>query len=398
MLRRGGSSGKWRMIYHLSAPAGQSINDFISKENLSFSLHYASVDDATSILSRLGKGALLAKVDLKSAFRMVPVHRDDWELLGIYWKQAYYVDTCLPFGLRSAPYLFNQFAEALQWILQNNYDFRWLIHYLDDYLIISHTDSPECKHLLERFLRVCELLGIPVAMDKVDGPATVIIFLGLELDSVLQQIRLPAEKLKAILKELDEWRQRRKATKRQLLSLVGKLSFAARAVPAGCLFTRRLIKLATTVKQLHHCVRLNEEAQADISWWKEFLPTWNGTALFVDKIATAAADLELYTDASGTHGCGAFYRGAWFHYDWQPSQQLRSIQWQELFAILAAALTWGNLWKQKKLVPLRQSPHRPSMAEKGVKTATSDDPATQTVLSGGSKRFHGHNETSTREI
>ncbi len=80
------------------------------------SLQYSSVDDATTILSRLGKGAL---VDLKSAFSMVPVHRHDWELLGIHWRRAYYVDTCLPFGLRSARYLFNQFAEALQWILQN---------------------------------------------------------------------------------------------------------------------------------------------------------------------------------------------------------------------------------------------------------------------------------------
>ena len=125
-------NGKWRMIHHLSAPTGQSINDFITKD--AFSLHYSSVDDATNILSSLGKGALLAKVDLKSAFRMIPVHREDWELLGIQWKQAYYVDTCLPFGLRSAPFLFNQFAEALQWILQNNYGIHWLIHYLDDYL------------------------------------------------------------------------------------------------------------------------------------------------------------------------------------------------------------------------------------------------------------------------
>ena len=47
----------------------------------------------------------MAKVDLKSAFRMVPVRRQDWELLGMKWKEAYYIDTCLPFGLRSAPYL-----------------------------------------------------------------------------------------------------------------------------------------------------------------------------------------------------------------------------------------------------------------------------------------------------
>ncbi len=70
-----------------------------------------------------------------------------------------------------------------------------------------------------------------------------------------------------------------------LLSLVGKLSFAARAVPAGRLFIRRLITLSTKVKQFHHHIRLNEEAQADIAWWMSFLPTWNGTALFVDRTA-----------------------------------------------------------------------------------------------------------------
>ena len=69
------------MILHLSAPLGKSINDHISKEN--FSLHYASVDDAIHMLSALGKGALMAKVDLKSAFRMVPVWRQDWDLLGM---------------------------------------------------------------------------------------------------------------------------------------------------------------------------------------------------------------------------------------------------------------------------------------------------------------------------
>jgi hypothetical protein len=347
-------NGKWRMIHHLSAPAGQSINDGISKDD--FSLHYSSVDDATSILHKLGKGALLAKVDLKSAFRMVPVRREDWELLGIRWKQAFYIDTCLPFGLRSAPFLFNQFAEALQWILQNNYGLHWLIHYLDDYLIMAPAtpaDSSDCQELLAVFLRVCKLLGIPVAMEKVDGPATIIIFLGLELDSVLQQIRLPLEKLTAILAELEEWTHRTKATKRQLLSLIGKLSFAARAVPAGRLFIRRLITLSTKVQRLHHHIRLNEEARADIAWWQSFLPTWNGTASFVDRFTTPATDLNIYTDASGTHGCGAYFRGEWFHYAWPPSQQLSkhtSIQWQELFAIVAAAFTWGHLWQQKRIL------------------------------------------------
>ena len=311
---------RWRMIQHLSAPAGSSVNDCIPRD--AFSLHYSSVDDAVRLLLTTGPGALMAKADLKSAFRMIPVRRQDWELLGMRWNGAYYFDTCLPFGLRSSLYLFNEYAEALQWILHHNYGMSSLIHYPDDYFLTGPAQSSACATQLHQLLQGCAHLGIPVAMDKVDGPATSLTFLGLELDSVQQQIRLPPTKLDEILTELHDWSHRTKATKRSLLSLIGKLSFAARAVPAGRLFLRRLITLSTTVRQLHHRIRLGRQARADLAWWTEFLPTWNGTARFVDPSCTPAPDLSLYTDASGTLGCGAFFLGHWFHYSWQPHQPL----------------------------------------------------------------------------
>ena len=101
-------NGKWRMIMHLSVPAGRSVNDGIHPDE--FSLHYSSVDDAVAILLHLGKGALMAKIDLKSAFQMIPVHCTDWDPFGMYWWGQYYVDTCLPFGLRSAPFLSNEYT------------------------------------------------------------------------------------------------------------------------------------------------------------------------------------------------------------------------------------------------------------------------------------------------
>ena len=76
-------NGKWRMILHLSAPEGISINDFISKED--FAINYSTIDAAVALLSRFDKGAMMAKVDLKSAFRMVPILASEWELLGMYW-------------------------------------------------------------------------------------------------------------------------------------------------------------------------------------------------------------------------------------------------------------------------------------------------------------------------
>ena len=81
----------------------------------------------------LGPGCFMAKTDLKSAFRLIPVHPDDWNLLGIYWKGQYYVVMYLPFGLRSAPFLFNQLSDALEWILIHNYGVKHVLHILDDF-------------------------------------------------------------------------------------------------------------------------------------------------------------------------------------------------------------------------------------------------------------------------
>ena len=86
-------ANKWHMIQHLSAPAGSSINDFISKE--AFSLHYSSMDDAVRILITMGPAVLMVKADLKPAFRIIPVCPQDWELLGMQWNSAFYFDTRL---------------------------------------------------------------------------------------------------------------------------------------------------------------------------------------------------------------------------------------------------------------------------------------------------------------
>ena len=99
-------TGGCRMIMHLSAPRDHSINDGILKED--FSLHYSTIDDAVQMIHQLGSNTLLAKIDIKSAFRTIPVRVEDQELLGINWRDKFYVDCCLPFGLRSASYIFNQ--------------------------------------------------------------------------------------------------------------------------------------------------------------------------------------------------------------------------------------------------------------------------------------------------
>ena len=93
---------KWHMIVDLSNPGGQSVNNGIPKPFCS--LRYPFIADAIQFIRMLGPGTLLLKVDLKSAYCIVPVNSFDRHLLGLCWEDHAYVDQALPFGLRSAPH------------------------------------------------------------------------------------------------------------------------------------------------------------------------------------------------------------------------------------------------------------------------------------------------------
>ena len=90
---------------------------------------------------------------------------------------------------------------------------------------------------------------------------------------------LPDDKLQDLLTELQSWSSCNKCLKRELLSLIGKLNFTCRIIPAGRIFLRRLIDLSTSACLPHHHVTMNREAHRDITWWLQFLPTWNGRAI-----------------------------------------------------------------------------------------------------------------------
>ena len=68
-------TGKWRLIIDLSHPEGNSVNDGIPPDLCSLS--YSKVDQVVQGVLELGKGAEMAKIDIKSAYRIVPVHPQD---------------------------------------------------------------------------------------------------------------------------------------------------------------------------------------------------------------------------------------------------------------------------------------------------------------------------------
>ena len=105
---------EFRLIQHLSYPCGSSVNDHIPEE--SSSVCHATISEAITVIKTLGAGCFMAKTDIKSAFRIIPIHLSDFPLLGMKWDNQFYYDVCLPMGLSSSCAIFEAFSSSLEWI------------------------------------------------------------------------------------------------------------------------------------------------------------------------------------------------------------------------------------------------------------------------------------------
>ena len=151
-------------------------------------------------------------------------------------------------------------------------------------------------------LTLCKTLNAPIKPSKMEGPTTSLTFLGIHLDTISMKANITEERKQSLLQELTMLQSQHKCTKRELLSLIGKLSFLCKILPDGQIFLRRLIDLTTTVKHLHCHIRITTNARLDMRWWLNFLPSWSGKIL--ESHWTPSTMMQLSTDASGTIGWG----------------------------------------------------------------------------------------------
>ena len=131
---------EFRLIQHLSYPKGSSVNDFIPQEFSS--VHYATISDAIRVIKRFGSGYFMAKTDIKCAFRIIPIHPTDFELLGMKWNNLYCYDQALPMGCSTSCSIFESFSTALEGIAKSHLRASAVLHILDDFLFIAYLLYP----------------------------------------------------------------------------------------------------------------------------------------------------------------------------------------------------------------------------------------------------------------
>ena len=152
-----------------------------------------------------------------------------------------------------------------------------------------------------------------MATDKTEVPSTCLVFLGILVDTLWWELRLPDDKLQLLSALIQAWSHRSACQRRELESFLGHLSHAATVFQQGRPFLRDLFQLLSVARQPHQFIRLTRGTKADNLWWLHFLKRWNGRSFFPQGVPL----VHVYTDASGSFGCSGFQQtGHWFKLAW----------------------------------------------------------------------------------
>ena len=275
---------------------------------------------------------------------------DQW-LLGFYCNDLYWKERYLPFGLRIAPFLFDLFAKAVNWIITAVLLWAIVLHYLDDFFAIlaPQADAIAYSH---QFDQVCDELGLSVNHSK-DAIGTKADFVGIEFDSILMQARLPADKLDKVKSIAQGLLKRPTIPYWELESAVGFLSFAAKIVVPGRAFLRRLFD---AIRRRVAIIHITAAIRADLLWWHTFLKDWNGLKLL--RHVVSRPSWHIWTDASGRLGMGGYILNHPTHLHSVQDvfsipvatrYRRKDIQFKEMKAILYAIQLWLERLRGSKL-------------------------------------------------
>ena len=370
------TGGKTRLIFHLSYDFSEQVelgtlNKFTPKEICTVKYH--DLDCAVRLCLKVSEVGLrrdgnpsvfMAKSDLMSAFRMIPICKEDWCWLTMKAEDPveggmrYFVDKCLPFGASISCSHFQRFSNALKFLVEyitgKNHH---LVNYLDDFLFIENTRK-ECNSMVRSFLDLCEDIKLPVSLDKTEWACEKIVFLGILLDGKNLILAIPVEKRDRALRLLEYFSDKKKATVKQLQVLTGYLNFLTKAIFPGRAFTRRIYAKYSgaknsNLKPFHH-VRLDAEFKFDLEVWKTFLSKSVGKVVCRPMLdfsqLTNSEQLNFYSDATANPLLG--YGTVWIFNQWEPGYietYKPSIEYLELYALTAAVLTWGSRLRNRRV-------------------------------------------------
>ena len=229
----------------------------------------------------LNVGDHITVIEIKSAYRAVPLLGEHRKFMGFSWEldgeTLTFVDNRMCFGLGLGPSYFSIISEFIHDVLVNVYGMR-VVNYLDDFITISESID-ECIRDQAPIVKLLRFLGFHVSYEKVTPLSTCTTYLGIEIDSISMELRLPERKLVKLNDLLKIHLASKKISKFDMESLGGLLSHCSHVVRGGKIFCKRIYSLYKELLQKRRkCIRIPADVKADIKWWSCFCRTFNGVA------------------------------------------------------------------------------------------------------------------------
>ena len=172
--------------------------------------------------AKLGVNSKLAKTDIKSAFRLLPIYPGGFDLLDVQFKGQYYINICLPMCCSISCSRFETNATFLHWMVaqQNTHTNKMTLdHYLDDLIFAGPSHSHNCSDL-----------GVPIAEEQTCGPTSSLILLGLVINTGERTVKIPTEKVRQWQVLLLNCLGKKEVTLKEIKTLVGIFNFTMQHV------------------------------------------------------------------------------------------------------------------------------------------------------------------------
>lgn len=348
-------SDERRIILDLSFPPGASVNDFIDKEfylGEYINLIYPKVDDLVEIIKEKGGKCLVFKKDLKRYYRQIPIDPGDLHLIGFQWGGKMILDRVVPMGLRTSALICQRITSAVTFMFAKlGYS---VVNYIDDFGGADTIDkADQAYNSLGMLLQDC---GLEVSESKCVAPTTRMEFLGIMIDTVKLTLEVTPERVSEISLLVEAWLRKKKASLKDLQSLLGKLFFIATCVRPGRIFVSRLLNwlrqaFPSNITGNGHKIfrRIPSEVHKDLLWWHKFLHSYNGISImFLEEWSRPD---EVFSSDACLQGFGAISSNQFFHGNFPPSVVSGAhINGLELFAIVLAVKVWGYQFHGKKIM------------------------------------------------
>ena len=204
-----------------------------------------------------------------------------------------YFDIVHPFGLRSAAIACQRTTDAVRFLFASQgYS---CVNYLDD---IASCELPHRANRAHRTLgNLLQTLALEENTTKTTAPATIMTFLGIQLDTDNFQLSIPANKLACTRSILSRWSHKETATKQQLRSLLGTLQHISACIRPGRTFLNRMLNMLRSFPPDSRQINLDSEFNKDLFWWATCLQEFNGTSIIAE-LDWSHPDAIFSTDSS----------------------------------------------------------------------------------------------------